>query len=77
MNVSLTEEGRKRLFESFEPNSTDGHFNNDAQEWSYKSDESMPCVMIRKHKDGMWYETGLRSIPYENMEKPYEFVNYN
>lgn len=75
LKATLKPEAEKALRESFESGGFCGHFNNDAQEWDFATNESNPIETIRKHKDGRWYGLGKARFTIE--AKPYERYDYN
>lgn len=75
LKATIKPEAARRLNESFVPGGFCGHFNNDAQEWDFASDESAPIETICRHKNGRWYGSGKSRFTIE--EEPYERFDYN
>lgn len=76
MKATLKEEAKKELQESFVPGGFVGHFDNDAQEWEYTSDENEFEVEIRRHKWGDWHIAG-DSTRFYLAEAPRKYYDYN
>ena len=77
MKCTIKPEAKDALQASFVPGGFVGHFDNDAQEWDYASDDNAPLIELRRHKDGHWYETGSRHCPFTLSDHPYKFYDYN
>lgn len=75
LKATIKPEAQKALHDSFVPGGFCGHFNNDAQEWDFATDESNPIETIRKHKNGRWYGLGKARFTIE--AEPYERFDYN
>lgn len=63
------------LKKSFIPGGFIGHTDNYVQEWAYASDIDAPLIKIRKHKNGIWYDTN--GMKYQISDKPIKFYDYN
>lgn len=77
LDAELTEEADKALKDSFEVGGFCGHFNNDCQEWTFKSNPKNPEIEIRRHKNGKWYRANTRTCPFILKDHPYKFYDYN
>lgn len=61
--------------QNFIPGGFMGHTDNDVQEWKYESDINSELIKIRKHKNGMWYDTN--GMMYKISDKPIKFYDFN
>ena len=77
MKSTLKPEAKESLQASFVPGGFVGHFDNDAQDWDIVPDENGRVLELRRHKDGLWYETGSRHCPFKLSTKPVRFYDYN
>lgn len=77
LKATLTEKADKALGDSFVPGGFVGHFNNACQEWNFESDENGITKVVRRHKDGCYYEAGSKTIPFVPRATPYKFYDYN
>ena len=70
-------EAKKKLHDSFVPGGFCGHFDNDLQEWVYKSDENGEIAEVRLHKDGAYHLAGSEGTRFYLDTEPYKFFDYN
>lgn len=77
LDAELTEESSRKLHDSFVSGGFCGHFDNDLQEWEFKSNESNPIIEVRRHKDGNYYFAHDKSCPIVLYAKPYKHYDYN
>lgn len=67
--------GIRALKESFVPDAYVGHYDNSVQKWIITSDPDGSIDIIRRHKNGYWYNSsGSRFVI---AAKPRKFYNYN
>ena len=55
MDTELTIESSKELKASFVPCGFFGRVDNNLQKWNFKSNPKNPRIMVRLHKDGLFY----------------------
>lgn len=78
MIAEITKESSKRLQDSFVPGGFFGHVNNDAQEWTIKSDPNGRVETVRRHKDGAFHLPNDRGGTRFWLDtKPYKYYDYN
>lgn len=70
-----TKESVEKRKASFVPCGFIGRFDNRLQEWNITPDENGSIVVIRKHKDGRWYDTS--NNVYAICERPIKFYDFN
>ena len=75
MDAKLTEESKRLLQESFRPGGFMGNTDNDLQKYDYSPNENNVTVIIRRHKDGRWYDRG--GCRYILSDKPVKKHDYN
>lgn len=75
MKAEKTEEGKKRLRDSFQPGGFVGHFDNYGQEWEITSNQEAKVIRIRLHKDGQWRNSG--GSRFILSDRPSKFYDYN
>ena len=74
MKAVQTKESIEKIKESFIPGGFFGHFENDLQEWIIAPDEEADTIRIRRHKDGVFYDThGGRYAISDKPVKKYDF----
>lgn len=68
-------EGIRALKKSFEPGGFVGHFDNYVQKWIITSEPEGSIDVIRRHKDGYWYN--VSGSKFVIAAKPRKFYDYN
>lgn len=76
MNYVQTQGSVDRLRESFEPGGFMGHFDNSVQEWICTPDPKGITVIVRRHRDGHFYEPN-DDIPYVLSDRPVRYRDFN
>jgi hypothetical protein len=76
MNSEMEETAAKKLEESFRQGGFAGHFDNSLQEWIITPDPLAAPFVVRKRKDGLYYQSG-DYFPYKPAGQPVYFYDYN
>lgn len=78
MNAIETEASRQARTNTFEPDGFMGHTDNDVQDWNIFPNDNPDTycdVIVRKHKDGYWYD--VHGNKYQIDSKPRKFYDFN